>query len=46
MTVANILGLTSIAIFYLFMASPRKTGANLFTPTGLTAKQNVYYQRL
>jgi len=28
------------------MVSPRETGVNLFTPTSLTTKQNVYYQRL
>jgi len=37
MTVTNILGLTSIAIFYLFMVSPRDTGVNLFTLTSLTS---------
>jgi len=27
-------------------AGQRQTGVNLFTLTGLTTKQNIYYQRL
>jgi len=38
MIVINILGLTSIVVFYLFMVSPREIGVNLFTVTSLMIK--------
>jgi len=46
MTITNILGLTSIMVFYLFMVSPRETGVTyLLSPVSRLSRTfvtNVY----